>query len=186
MTTVPTASEERVVALQPDSGHVFDVRQAYDEHGRAIYGFAWNSTRDREMAQDCVQETFTRAWRARGSFRSARGSQRTWLFAIARNVIVDALRARSRLPVPVAAESMEREADSRTEAGAVVDRITLIGALAALTPEHREVIVAVQLEGLTYQQLEHRTGVPSATLRTRMFYGLKALRDELSEGNSDE
>ncbi|WP_282858218.1 sigma factor [Pseudoclavibacter helvolus] len=45
-----------------------------------------------------MQETFLRAWRARDSFDPAKGAERIWLFAIARNVIADALRARERLP----------------------------------------------------------------------------------------
>ncbi|HEX7350675.1 RNA polymerase sigma factor [Brachybacterium sp.] len=176
-----TTNAERVVALPPESPEGFDVHRAYGEHGGALYGFAFNSTRDGDIAEDCVQETFVRAWRAREKYSADRGSQRTWLFAIARNVVVDALRARARRPSPVPDEHLEGDAEPRTEASAVVDRIVIHCALATLSAEHREVIVAVQLDGLTYQQLSERTGVPAATLRTRMFYGMKALRDELTE-----
>ncbi len=67
----------------------FDVAAAYDEHASAMLGFAVNALRDRTLAEDCVQETFLRAWRARARFEPRRGSLRTWLFAIERNVIVD-------------------------------------------------------------------------------------------------
>lgn len=76
--------------------HGFDVRSAYREHGGILYGFVLNALGDRGLAEDCVQETFLRAWRARDGFDATRGSERTWLFAIARNVVVDAARARSR------------------------------------------------------------------------------------------
>lgn len=176
-----TAIVERVIALPPEPAGGFDVHQAYPEHARPIYGFALNSTRDSTIAEDCVQETFVRAWRARESYRSARGSQRTWLFAIARNVVVDAMRSSTRRPVPVSDEQIEAGTESRSEDEWIVDRVDVHRALAALNTEHREVIVAVQLDGMTYRQLAERTGVPPATLRTRMFYGLKALREELRE-----
>lgn len=87
----------RAVSIRDDAG-TFDVREAFDEHGRGLYAFAYNSTRDGGMAEECVQETFVRAWRARASYRPDRGSERTWLFAIARNVVIDQPRARQRRP----------------------------------------------------------------------------------------
>lgn len=166
----------------------FDLRRAYAEHGRVLFGFALNGVGDRGLAEDCVQETFLRAWRARDRYRSERASERTWLFSIARNVVIDALRARSRRPTPVdteRAEAGEETATDRTEQQ-VEDRVVLAAGLARLSPEHREVIVAVQVDGLGYAQLAERTGVPVATLRTRMYYGLRSLRTIMGEEESDE
>ncbi|MBM7782605.1 sigma-70 family RNA polymerase sigma factor [Arthrobacter tumbae] len=173
-------SEKRVVGLLRQT-EGFDVHQAFAEHARAIYGFALNSVRDAAMAEDCVQETFVRAWRSRGSYSSSRGSERSWLFAIARNVVVDEIRARARRPAPMTDDRIEVASAAVAEADAIDDRITLYSGLAQLSQEHRDVIVAVQLEGRTYQQLHERSGVPVATLRTRMYYGLKALRETLGE-----
>ena len=165
----------------------FDVRRAWDAHGAALFGFAVNALSDRGAAEDCVQETFVRAWRARAQFSERRGSERTWLFAIARNAIVDAHRARARRPVPVDDDGVARLAAVEPgQQGQVVDRIALLEALAQVSAEHREVVVAVQLEQLTYQQLADRTGVPVATLRTRMYYGLRALREALGEEAHDD
>lgn len=170
----------RADSIRDDAG-TFDVREAFDEHGRGLYAFAYNSTRDGGMAEECVQETFVRAWRARASYRPDRGSERTWLFAIARNVVIDQLRARQRRPTPVTDDHLQASATVVSETGPADDRIVLYGGLARLSREHREVIVAVQLQGMTYLQLERHTGVPAATLRTRMFYGLRALREALRE-----
>ena len=168
--------------LLEDAATPFDVRAAFVEHGRALFGFAYNSTRDTAIAEDCVQETFVRAWRARDRYMSARASERTWLFAIARNVVIDQIRERARRPTPVEDGSDAwRRPVPVAESDAVDDRVTLYGGLAQLSEEHRAVIVAVQLDGMTYQQLEAMSGVPAATLRTRMFYGLKALRTVLGE-----
>ena len=157
----------------------FDVRTAYAEHGSALLGFAVNATHDRGLAEECVQETFTRAWQARDRFDASRASVRTWLFSIARNVVIDHLRARARRPlrlVPDAGSDRPNDTDDQAQ---VDDHITLVWALAQISEDHRRVIVAVRLEGLTYDQLSRRDAVPIATLRTRMFHGLRAMKDIL-------
>ena len=171
----------RVVGLDGEVATGFDVRRAYAEHGRVLYGFVVNGVGDVGLAEDCVQEIFLRAWRARDRYRPEIASERTWLFAIARNVVVDALRSRSRRPEPVDTERVARAAEPVVEQAAVVDRVVVLAALAGLSAEHREVIAAVQLDGMSYGELSARTGVPVATLRSRMFYGLRAFREALRE-----
>ncbi|CAM3303289.1 ECF RNA polymerase sigma factor SigL [Arthrobacter ulcerisalmonis] len=176
-----TLSDERRTGPTGHGMDAFNVRDAFAEHGSALYGFALNCTRDPAVAEECVQETFIRAWKARSRYESAKGTERTWLFAIARNVIIDEIRARERRPVPVPDSRMDVAATSRTGASAAEDRVVLQSGLALISEEHRDVIVAVQLNGLSYAELEQRTGVPAATLRTRMYYGLKALRRAIGE-----
>lgn len=160
-----------------------DVRAAFVEHGSALLGFAVNALRDRPLAEDCVQETFVRAWRARDSFDADRGSVRTWLFAIERRVVLDVHRARGRTPslVPYdhAPEPVATVADP-------LDRLGMAEGLARLSDDHRAAVVAVHLEGLSYREVSDRTGVPVATLRTRVFHALRALRTHLDEGETTD
>lgn len=160
----------------------FDVDAAYRAHGGSLYGFARAALGDDGAAEDCVQEVFLRAWRAREGYDGRRASERTWLFAIARNAIVDALRARARRPVTPSATLVEDpDPAAAAEERAVIDRVVLASALAGLSEPHREVVTAVHLRGWTYGQLAERTGVPVATLRTRMYYATRALRSSLGE-----
>ena len=62
-----------------------DVREAYAAHAGELYGFALRSLGDSGLAEEAVQETFVRAWRAGDRFDPQIGSLRTWLFAILRN-----------------------------------------------------------------------------------------------------
>src|SRR3954447_22470697 len=75
-----------------------DVRDAYAAHSGELYGFALRSLDDAGLAEEDVQETFLRAWRAGEPFDPQIGSLRTWLFAILRNVVIDLGRARSVRP----------------------------------------------------------------------------------------
>ena len=96
---------ERSASGDTTAAAPFDLAAAYDEHGHALFGFAVNALRDRSAAEDCVQETFLRAWRSRDGFSAERASLRTWLFVIARNVIIDAQRAQQRAPRAVPADA---------------------------------------------------------------------------------
>jgi RNA polymerase sigma-70 factor (ECF subfamily) len=160
----------------PANTESFDVEVAFDEHGTAMLGFAINVLRDRSLAEDCIQETFLRAWRARATFDPARGSLRTWLFAIERNVITDLRRSISRMPIVVSDRADEERADSHDATAESDERMRVVEALALLSREHREVVVAVYLAGRSYAQCSETSGVPVATLRTRAYYALKILR----------
>lgn len=165
--------------MSDEGGAPFNVVEAYAAHGRELFGFALNGLGDRAEAEDCVQEVFIRAWKNREQYSGARGSERTWLFAITRNLIIDALRARARRPMPTDSEKIEAASEPVTEDLPLVDRLVILEALAGLSFEHRQVIAAVQLDGVGYSELAEQTGVPVATLRTRMYYGLRSLRTAL-------
>lgn len=157
---------------------IFDVHRAFQDHGGALLGYAVNALRDRPLAEDCVQETFLRAWRARTRYDPRSASERTWLFSIARNVIVDAVRARARLPIIGDDAELESRA---TEAIDPLERLRMLEALSVLSESHRAAVVAVHLHGRSYRELSEATGVPVATWRTRTFHALRALRTHLEE-----
>jgi RNA polymerase sigma-70 factor (ECF subfamily) len=156
----------------------FDLAAAYDEHGHALFGFAVNVLRDRSLAEDCVQETFLRAWRARDQYSADRASLRTWLFVIARNVIIDVQRSIQRMPKLAPADVLDETPAASDDP---LDRLAVIEGLAKLSPEHRAVLVDVHLHGRSYAEVEAASGVPAATLRSRSFYALRAMRDHLTE-----
>lgn len=161
----------------------FDLAAAFDAHGTVLLRFALAALRDRGLAEDCVQEAFLRAWRSRDRFDPAVGSLRTWLFAILRNVIADAIRAIQRLPHLEGAERLEEQPAPVADPW---ERLGLVEALETLSPEHREVIEAVHVQGIDYAELSTRTGVAVGTLRSRAFYALRHLRAHLTEPRNPE
>ena len=71
----------------------------YHRYVRSVYGIALRRLRDRQRAEDAVQETFAAVWRSAASYRPERGPAAPWLYAVARNAIVDRLRARNEPPM---------------------------------------------------------------------------------------
>lgn len=159
------------------------LRAAHQAHAGELFRFALRSIGDRGAAEDVVQEVFLRAWRAADSYDPRRASLRVWLFAITRNVLVDQARRRAVRPVrPVSDETLVLLAggddgfDEATMTVWIVEE-----ALRRIREEHRVAVVETYLRGRPYAEVSAELDVPVPTLRTRVFYGLKALRVALDE-----
>jgi RNA polymerase sigma-70 factor (ECF subfamily) len=154
-----------------------DVREAYAAHSGELYGFAVRSLGDAGLAEEAVQETFVRAWRAGDRFDPKIGSLRTWLFAILRNVVIDLGRARAVRPA-VAEGGIEPSVEPLEEAllsWQVEEAMRRIGS------DHRRVIVETYYKGRPYGEVAEELGVPEGTIKSRVYYGLRALRVVLEE-----
>ncbi len=163
------------------------LRAAYDAHGPELYRFARRSLGDSGLAEDAVQEAFVRAWRASATYDPARSSQRTWLFAILRNVVIDLARAR-RVRPPLAGDQ-EVDAGGH-QADDEIDRVLTAwqveAALDELHADHRRVLVEVDWRGRPYAEVAAELGIPPGTVKSRVYYGLRALRGTLeSQGWRD-
>ncbi len=156
-----------------------DVAEAYAAHAGELYGFAMRSLSDSGLAEEAVQETFLRAWRAGERFDPGIASLRTWLFAILRNVVIDLGRARSARPAlgdlsPDQAASVE-PIDQALLAWQLEEAMRRIG------DSHRQVLVETYYRGRPYAELARELGVAEGTIKSRVYYGLRALRIALEE-----
>jgi RNA polymerase sigma-70 factor, ECF subfamily len=156
----------------------------HHDHGAALLAFARH--RSPGGAEDLVQETFLRAWRSLHQFDAARGSERAWLFAIARNTAADQARRQRRRPLRLVADPADTTGTTGTpvpdrDLEAVGDRALLAVALAELGPAQRQVVVEACVHGRTVADIAARLGVPPGTVKSRLFYGLRAMRAALQE-----
>lgn len=170
-------------AVEPGLDSESALRAAYNAHGAELYRYALRQLRDEGGAQEAVQEVFLRAWRRADSYDASLASLRVWLFAIARNVVVDEIRK-------VDVRPWRRQLTGSPESGtdrvgpaddALVDTWLVEEAVRRLRPEHRQAIVQAYLRGRPYAEIAAEAGVPVGTIRSRVFYGLKALRLAMDE-----
>lgn len=168
---------EPVLRIDDDAG----VRAAYAAHGAELYRFTLRLLDDRGLAEEVVQETFLRAWRAAEHYDPLIGSLRTWLFAIARNAATDAVRARAVRPGPPVLGQRE-EAAAGDHAERMARSWQVEEALGRLRPEHRRVLLDCYFRDRPRAEVAAELGVPEGTVRSRVFYALKALRVALEEG----
>ena len=159
-----------------------ELRELYRRYAGELFGFAASALGDREQAEEVVQDVFAQLWRHAGDYDQRRASVRTWLYAIARNRIVDAHRRAAARPRRADGED---SLDSAAEIDAALDQAVLrwqiTAALARLSPAHREVIRLAHYGGLTMREIAERTGIPLGTVKSRTSYALRSLRLILDE-----
>jgi RNA polymerase sigma-70 factor (ECF subfamily) len=131
-------------------------------------------TGDAEEADDLVQDCLERALTAIDQWRQG-DDPRKWLFAIMHNLFIDAARRSARRPQLVAAELAD--AVGAEPASDQLDAIAVDRALALLSPEHREVILLVGLEGFNYREAAEALDIPVGTLMSRLARGRARLRE---------
>lgn len=154
------------------------VRAAYAAHGPELHRFALRALGDSGLAEEAVQEAFVRAWRSSHRYDPARASQRTWLFAILRNVVIDLARAR-RVRPPLSAREDGTEAVTDDGIEQALTRWQVEAALAALGADHRRALVEVHWRGRPYAEVAAELGVPEGTVKSRVHHGLRAMRSAL-------
>ncbi|MBX3119310.1 MAG: RNA polymerase sigma factor [Fimbriimonadaceae bacterium] len=144
-----------------------------DMYYDAVFAFCARSV-GRELAQDASQETFLTA---QGSIKRFRGdsSLKTWLFGIAHNHCRSALRKQRCESVDWI---MELHGIESPEAS-VINREVLRTALKRLSPEHREVVLLHEIEGLKYEEIAQVIGVPIGTVKSRLHHAFLNLRTAL-------
>ena len=163
-----------------------EVHAAYLLHGPELYRFVLRGLGDAGAAQDVVQETFLKAWRSADRYDSALSSLRGWLFGIARNAMIDHARAtkvrpwQRELVDPPTAQDLAGT-DEADPMEAMMVSWVVEEALHHVTENHRVAIVRTHLQERPYDEVAAELGIPVGTLRSRVFYGLKALRVAIDE-----
>jgi RNA polymerase sigma-70 factor, ECF subfamily len=172
--------DSRTRAEESDLSGEPGLRLAWHAHADELFGYARKALGDSAAAEEALQETFLRAWRAADRYDPER-PLRPWLFAILRNVVIDEARARGVRPVPHDSGLTEATTDLVDPLEQALDSWLIEEALRRIRPEHRTVIVETYYRGRPYAEVAADLGIPEGTARSRAFYGLRALRLALEE-----
>jgi RNA polymerase sigma factor (sigma-70 family) len=153
-----------------------EFERLYAAEAQGLFAFLAYRTGDRALAEDLLADTFERALRSRARFNPRRGSQKTWLYAIALNLLRDHARraaaegrALGRVEQPVAIDVLE----------GVERREALQRALAGLSAEEREAIALRFGADLTVPEMARVLGEPLTTVEGRVYRALRKLRERL-------
>jgi RNA polymerase sigma factor (sigma-70 family) len=148
----------------------------YRASADAVYAYASALLRDRSAAEEVTATAFERAFRKQRSFNPRRGSQRAWLFGIARNAALDELRRRKRLAALADDEAADAPAPD-SEAEATERRAVVRAALAALEPRDRELIALKFQAGLSNAEIAKVLGISASNAGTRVHRAVTRLRE---------
>jgi RNA polymerase sigma-70 factor, ECF subfamily len=161
------------------AGALGSVRELHDLYAGPLYVFAYRRLADQQAAEEVVQDTLVQAWRHAGRYDAERGPIEAWLFTIARNLVIDYRRRRAvrpqTTPFPASLTISDTEIDRMLETWQVAD------ALAGLSEPHRDAIITCHYRGHTVAEAAALLDVPAGTVKSRLYYGLRALRLRLEE-----
>ena len=145
-----------------------------------VFAYVATLLRDRGAAEDVTAQAFERAFRKSKSYDARRGSERAWLFGIARNAALDELRKRKRT-AELAAEPADLGAETEEEAERALRRAAVRTAIAALEPRDRELIALKFHAGLDNAEIAGVLGVSPSNAGTRLHRALTKLREILDD-----
>ena len=180
----PSDADDGDLVARARAGDTEAFGQLYDRHAGVAFGLALRITRERALAEDVVQESFTGAWRALDRFDPQRGVWRSWLLAIVRHRAVDLLR-RKRLGTTPLEDAFDTVHEPDVW-GRVVERLdgdTLRSALARLPDPQRQTLELAYFGGLTQLEISETTRTALGTVKSRARLGLMRLRAELEAVN---
>lgn len=150
------------------------------EHSRPLLSYLIGLTDGgRPAAEDLLQETMIRAWRSLAAVPDEHENARRWLFTVARNVAIDAIRMRRVRPPETPLLDFTRMLTTADSADMVLAIDTLRTTLDGLSPAHRTILCELYFRGRTTLETADRLGVPIGTVKSRAHYALHILRRAL-------
>lgn len=160
-----------------------------------VYSFALQSLRRREDAEDATQEVFLKLWRSLSTWRDE-ASVKTYIMRIARNTVIDMIRRRNSHPTDSLTveddDNEERQldiADTDTTSNPAADyarreQIEAVRrAIDELPPDHREIIILRDINGLSYAEIAEATGLDPGTVKSRLSRAREKLKEIIKTRN---
>ena len=179
-------SDEALVLLAARSEESA-LAELYDRYGRTAYGLALRILRDKDLAEDAVQEAFLAVWRTASRFVPEKAKASTWILTLAHRRAVDIVRREQRrraepldrAPEPSVEGSVDEDAWLRLQRERVQSMLRL------LPDAQREALELAYYGGLTQSELAERLGQPLGTIKSRMFTGLSRMRELMEEPGTE-
>lgn len=147
-----------------------------------IYRFIYYLVTDEPLAEDLTQETFVKAWKALPHFSAKKGSLQAYLFAIARNLVIDRQRKRKEIALSDEAAAI-LESDENVEENAIIkeDERLVKEALDILEPDERQIVILRYFEDLHFEEISKVVGKKEGALRVEVHRLLSKLRLYIEE-----
>ena len=148
--------------------------QCVEQYADRLFRFAFASLRNREQAEDVVQESFTRVWEHVDAVDFA--TAKTYLFTTAHHAMVDEVRLRQRF---VSLEEQTPSIEDSTESRYPDVNDVLNKALATLPEAQRNALILRDYEGYSYREIGDITGMSEAQVKVNIFRARTALKNKL-------
>lgn len=160
----------------------------YDMYADSLFGIINRIVKNKEMAEDVLQESFIRIWDSFDQYDASKGRFFTWISAVARNKAKDALRSRQHsehahtAPLEDNAEKIDRDNQINFNTDIVGIKLWT----ASLKKTQRDILDLIYFKGYTHAEVASNLNIPLGTVKGRCRKGLSILRNIYSEFNEPE
>ena len=152
--------------------------ELYSIHLDRIYRYVFHQVKDKMTAEDITEEVFIKAWKAIDSCRGKEQTFLPWLYRIAQNQLIDNLRSRRKHPT-IEIETVDTAGGPQLEAEGDWERQELLGMIACLPQNQRQVIILKFIEGLDNREIADIMGKSQGAIRVSQMRALAKLRKDL-------
>jgi RNA polymerase sigma-70 factor (ECF subfamily) len=185
MTNGTVSPDDAAVMRRIADGDEQALALLYDKWVQPVYALVVQILRDRDEAEDVVEETFWQVWQRASSYDFSRGAVHSWILTIGRSRALDRLRAKQRRKGESLAERSDIVAllvspsDPSHDAEGRERRAVVLDALGQLPTEQRRALELAYYGGLSQAEIAEQLQEPLGTVKTRMRLGMLKLRDKL-------
>ena len=182
----PIADEQLVEKVA--NGDALALEALYDRYVRQCFGLALRMVGEPALAEEVVQEVFTKFWTKPANYSAEKGKFASWLLSLVHHRCIDELRRKSRTTIsiehPEAGSILDREPSKEMDLGdqAILkeEQLVVRNALREIAPNQRQVIELAYFKGLSQSEIATKLNQPLGTVKTRTRQGLKHLRELLA------
>jgi RNA polymerase sigma factor (sigma-70 family) len=180
-TMMTTCTDEELMALVTER-NTRALATLYARYGKSVYNFILRYTNDRELSEDLLQETFTKAWFGSHTFDPLKGTFKAWIFTISMNLTRNEMSKKRHSVRHIeldenAAQEQGESADGALHRSELHD--TIAGALSRLSPLQREIVILKHYHNLKFSEIATMSNTPEGTLKARLHNALAQLRTML-------
>ncbi len=165
MEKLESKTQELLLIAECQAGHMDSFVLLYDAYVEKIYNFLFFRTMHRELAEDLTSQTFIKALEKIHTFDGSRGTFQSWIYQIARNLLIDEYRKRKPVENIDEHENLQSNTDLEAETQAQLDKETLQKILAELPDESQELVTMRLWDELSYVEIAAITGKTEGSLK---------------------
>ncbi len=177
-----TIPETELIDLLQSGDHR-GLEYVYDHYSTALYGVLCRICRDEVLAEDLLQQTFTKIWQNAKNYDSTKGTLFTWMLTIARRLAIDTIRSRD-FRDQALNRSIEDFVDTDeigSEQAVIPETIDLRHLVGTLPTDQRQVIELMYFQGYSQSEISEDFAIPLGTVKSRSRMALQSLRSLFNE-----
>ena len=171
---------DNAIMLKVKAGDLDKMGLLFERHHRALYGFLFRMTSQRESSEDMVQNVFYRMLRYRNTFQGS-GDFKTWMYHLARNVLKDHLRKNKGNAGQSSAEGLEGRIGGGPSPVDLIEKKqewkALLNAMEDLSPENREILILSRFQDLRYHEIARIMDMTEGAVRVRVHRAIHSLKN---------